>query len=312
MRTWRVGTFSMGASLLFLGVILLFSQVFHMDMSQVMIAWWPAILIILGIEILVYLFLSKDEKPFLKYDFLSIFFVAVIGTIGIGVSIMNSTGLLEKVNQWVNHEEKTMDLPVYSQPLADDIKRVVLDTGNYPISIEGIIEKEISMFGTYRMTFGNEEKVISSPEDYILAQKKGDTLYLSVKELPRQWGGNMAQYEDLSPTILVPHNVELEVQGNYNIIQLKPRTYMSHWTINNAEQLSVQLENTSNVKVTLNDVQTLDGKQDEWNIVEETFDENKDEMHESPRIKQATFQLGDGSQHLQILNSYSVEIKTID
>ena len=67
MRTWRVGTISMGASLLLLGVFLLLSQIVGWDLTRVMISWWPIILVVLGIEILVYLLLSKSEKPVLKY-----------------------------------------------------------------------------------------------------------------------------------------------------------------------------------------------------------------------------------------------------
>ena len=82
-----------------------------------MIAWWPVILVVLGIEILVFLFLSRQEKPFLKYDFLSIFFVGVIGTVGIGFSLLSSTGILEKMDDWLNREERTMDLPVFAHPV---------------------------------------------------------------------------------------------------------------------------------------------------------------------------------------------------
>lgn len=72
MRTWRVGSISMGTLLLFLGVLLLLSQLAGWDSSHVLAGWWPVLLIVLGAEILVYLFQSKEEKPLLKYDFLSI------------------------------------------------------------------------------------------------------------------------------------------------------------------------------------------------------------------------------------------------
>src|SRR3954451_19770477 len=137
MRTWRVGTFSMGASLLFLGIFLLLSQLFGLDITRVMIAWWPVILVVLGVEILVFLFLFRKEKSFLKYDFLSILFVGILGTLGIGFALFSSTGMFEKIDDWLNHEEQTMDLPVFEHQLEGDVKRVVVDTGSSPLTIEG-------------------------------------------------------------------------------------------------------------------------------------------------------------------------------
>ena len=97
MRTWRVGTFSMGASLVFLGLILFFSRFLDLNLVQVMTSWWPLLLVVLGIEILLYLILSRQEKPLLKYDFLSIFFVGLIGTVDIAFALLSATGNMGKV-----------------------------------------------------------------------------------------------------------------------------------------------------------------------------------------------------------------------
>ncbi|NRD77721.1 hypothetical protein HPT25_09715 [Bacillus sp. BRMEA1] len=83
MRIWRVGTFSMGALLVLLGLLLFLSKFFELSIVQVMTAWWPILLIVLGIEILLYLFWSRQENPVLRYDILSIFFVGLLGTMGI-------------------------------------------------------------------------------------------------------------------------------------------------------------------------------------------------------------------------------------
>ena len=113
MRTWRVGTFSMGASLLFLGLFLFFSKFLGLDLVQVMTAWWPLLLVVLGIEILLYLFLSRQEKPVLKYDFLSIFFVGVLGTAGILFAILSTTGIMGKVEDVMAREERSFELPAF-------------------------------------------------------------------------------------------------------------------------------------------------------------------------------------------------------
>lgn len=77
MRTWRVGTFSMGLSIISLGCFLLFSVIQGTKVLDSLTAWWPVLLIILGVEILLYLLFSKKEQSFIKYDIFSIFFIGV-------------------------------------------------------------------------------------------------------------------------------------------------------------------------------------------------------------------------------------------
>lgn len=96
MRTWRVGTFSMGLSIIALGCFLLFSVIKGTEVLNSLTAWWPVLLIILGVEILLYLLFSKKEQSFIKYDIFSIFFIGVLGSVGIAFYCLLSTGLLKE------------------------------------------------------------------------------------------------------------------------------------------------------------------------------------------------------------------------
>ncbi|MBS4191859.1 hypothetical protein KHA94_16960 [Bacillus sp. FJAT-49705] len=311
MRTWRVGTFSMGASLLFLGIILLLIQFFNLDLIHVMMSWWPIILVVLGIEILLFLFLSRQEKPFLKYDFLSIFFVGILGTVGIGFAILSSTGILEKMDDVLQREERTMDLPAYEQPISNKVKRVVVNADHYPLTIEGTTENNIAMFGTYRALVGKNEKLISKAEDYVSIQEKGDTLYVTVKGLPNETAGPFDRFASLNATILIPNHVKLEVNGNNNSITLKPRTLVSDWAVDQASNLSLQIQNTSDVKVTASGVLELEGDRKKWTVTEEP-EQQTEEGYTDTTFKHATFQTGKGSHHLQILNTNQISLNMVE
>ena len=318
MRTWRVGTFSMGASLLFLGIFLLLSQIFGYKLISVMMSWWPIILIVLGIEILVFLFISRQEKPFLKYDFLSIFFVGIIGTIGIGFAIVSSTGILEKMSEVLQREERTLDLPEVEYRLNNGIERVVVDTGSFPLLIEGTSGNDVALFGTYSAYAGKKEKLISNVEDYVSIREKGDTIYVTVKGFPREIVGPFDRYGSLSATILIPNDVKLEVNGNHSDITLKPRNLMNNWSINRASNLDLQIENKSDIKVTAVGLQQIQGQRNMWETngeqVEITVEENDtEEVYASDdAIDQAIFQTGQGSHHLQITNSYRVGLSVVN
>jgi len=212
MRVWRVGSISMGISLLLLGVVLLLSQLFHMKSATLLMSWWPIILIVLGGEILVYLLLSKQGKSVVKYDLLSIFFVGCIGIVGIGLTMITTTGILEKVNEWSNIETNMINLPEYEESLGKKINRVVIDTGSHELTIDGSQENDVSIFGTYRAQSIGKKPVIETIGDYLLVKEKDDTLYIQMKEVY-----NLSQpfqdWADIYATIIVPANIALEVNG---------------------------------------------------------------------------------------------------
>lgn len=304
MRTWRVGTVSMGASLLLLGIILFLSRFLGMELVQVMTAWWPVLLIVLGIEILLYLFLSRQEKPMIKYDFLSIFFVGVLGMVGIAFAVLSSTGLMGKVEEAIAREERSFELPAYAYKMDDSIKRVVVRTTGYPMTIETTEEKEVSMFGTYRTeTTKSKEKLVKSAEDYVSANKKGDTLFLNVKTLPNE-SGLFSTYQEMAATILIPADVKLEVIGNGNSLTLNPRSLVNNWSINGVSSIDVELNETSDLKIAANGVDDVSGEDGAWQVTEKGNQNGGIEGVE----RNAVYQSGEGKYQINISNANYVSL----
>ena len=305
MRTWRVGTFSMGASLVFLGLFLFYSKFLGLDLVQVMTAWWPLLLVVLGIEILVYLFLSRQEKPVLKYDFLSIFFVGVIGTAGIVFAIISTTGILGKVEEVMAREERSFELPAFSYQMNDSIKRVVVRTvGGHQMAVEATDEKEVSMFGTYRVQTANKAKLLQHADDVISANQKGDTLYLNVKSLPNEIGPFNTTGE-VASTLLVPNHVKLEVIGSSDTLTLKPRSLENDWNIEGSSSIVVDVPANSNLKVNAVGVEEVRGKAGDWKVSAEKTANGMDYGG-----KNAVYQTGEGKYHINIANVYNISLNT--
>ncbi|MFZ3580077.1 hypothetical protein [Virgibacillus sp. DJP39] len=215
MRTWRVGSISMGASLLLLGLLLLFTQLFHIEASLALLTWWPIILVILGVEILLYLLFSKQEKPNVKYDLLSILFVGIIGMAGIGFTIFTATGVLDKFNDWTTMELKTMDLPEYENDIGKDIKRVVVDEAWQGVRIEDTKNEVVSIFGTYHAQTLEDKKPITSVQDYLLIKEVGDTLYVQFKPV-HTLSQPFQDRVDMNATLVVPSDLKVEVISEHN------------------------------------------------------------------------------------------------
>ncbi|TKD72163.1 LiaF transmembrane domain-containing protein [Pseudalkalibacillus hwajinpoensis] len=309
MRTWRVGTISMGASLLFLGVMLLLSQVFKWDTAYVFISWWPVLLIVLGVETLLYFVQSRTEKPYLKFDFLSIIFVGIIGTVGIGFTVFQASGLLDHVGSYLDGEVKTTSLPAYNQAVGDDIKRILVNTGNQPVTIESSSDKEVSVFGTYRAQEINDESLLANFEEYLFTKVKGDTLYVTFQDLPERQG-LVTRQSTMQATLVVPSTTELEVISSYGGLTLKPRTLVSSWDVSNASEVSINLSRDENLTVNLEHVEYINGEESEWDYSENASGEipksSGDEVMGLEPNQSATLSVGDGDHLVSISNASSV------
>lgn len=302
MRQWRVGTFSMGLSLVFLGVFLLLTEFFDWKIVTVLKVWWPIILVILGLEILLYLFSAKQEKPYLNFDLFSIIIVGIIGTAGISMVFLQSSGIMDILEQGLKREEVTKDLPEFNYAMKDNIKRIVIESESQqnPITIEGTSDDTLSLFGTYR-TVQSEQVNVSKPEDYLYVSQKGDTLFIRLKQLPYRMSEFYTDYSSLHTTILVPTNKKLDIIDMNNDITLNPRDLKSNWTVNNVPQIDLILDETANVKVSVNDTIINNRDREEWK-----YSSTEDANTESETT--AILQKGKGSSAIHVFDSGSLDL----
>ncbi|MBS4197293.1 hypothetical protein [Lederbergia citri] len=299
MRTWRVGSFSMGGALVFLGVFLLLQQVLDWDPAVALLSWWPLLFIILGIEILIYLALFNKENSHVKYDFISIIFIGFIGTVGLGVALLQTVGLLDVAKQHISAEVKTVDLPKYEEAILDGITRVQVDTGPYPVTIESTTSKTMTMFGTYRGDVAKKGFPLKDVSDYALVEKQGDTIYIRLKEIPyNRYSGFSGQME---PTLLIPENMNLEVNGKGNSLALKPRNMQSDWEVANGGYLEIMVSKDTNVTLDVQNSRNLDvGNWENIKNVKNDYDNV---------IKSASKTIGSGKHTIVIKNADGVDIK---
>lgn len=109
MKNKRVGTISMGIVLIFFGILIFISQVSSFSALEMFIKFWPGILIILGVEILYYVYTNKSEETKIKYDGFSIFIVTIILIVNMFIYGLMETGVMDliklKVSQEIHYHE---------------------------------------------------------------------------------------------------------------------------------------------------------------------------------------------------------------
>lgn len=306
MRKWRVGTVSMGLSLVMLGIFLFVTQINGTPMLESLMIWWPLILIVLGIEISAYIFFSKQENPVLKYDFLSIFFVAVLGTIGIGFAVLSSTGIMQELQSVVGAEEKTYSLPALEQKLSDGISKIVIDTGSQPLSVESSASNELHMFGTYRTAVYKDQPPIVETEDYTMIEAVGDTLYLYMKD-PMLKTGPLSTATDMETTIIVPQKLKLEIRSDsYQSIDLYPGALANHWIIDHEGNLNINIRENSDISLSAISKNNMDSGLVDWDSVYKASRDGQEEVYKG------ILEIGEGTYNLAIFNSSYISVKLIE
>ncbi len=321
MRKWRVGTVSMGISLILLGVFLFLSQIQGYEAIQPFLAWWPLVLIVLGAEIIAYIILSKQESPLIKYDIFSIMFVGVLGTVGIVLTLLLSTGMLQEFQQAVGSEDRTFDLPVYEHQLSGEIKRVVVDAGSQNIVVEGSNSRALHLFGTYTATIlENEAGPIRTQEDYMMTELVGDTLHIYIKE-PAMQTGLFNRYTRLAPTVAVPEDVAFELRGKHQNVELYPNHLTNHWTINHQGDVQVTLQSDSDIRLTAESSANVAQWAVPWEAMTESVPEANKELEEEfaneleaedPPVHKASLDTGSGQYRLNVLNSSWMTVRLIE
>lgn len=307
MRTWRVGTISMGISLVGLGLVLLVSQIADMNLTTILLSWWPLLFIILGAEILLYIYFSRKESSFVKYDILSILFVGLLGTTGIVLILLTSSGLMDQVRAAVNSEEKTVNLPGFNQKAGKGIQRVVLDSGPYPLTIESGNDGEVSVFGTYgERVMEDADSLLKKAEDYLLVERNGDTLYISFKDLPIQNGLLDSGTMNLKATLIIPAELAVEIDGQSTDLVLKPRKLLNDWSVKDSGNLSVFLQDNSDIKIDAREAEELEGPENGWKMTEV-----KQETNEEGIVKKnGIFNTGEGKHTLTVTDTFNVNVQS--
>jgi hypothetical protein len=303
VRKWRVGTVSMGLSLILLGFFLFLALINGHDAFQTFFAWWPLILIVLGLEITVYSFLPNKENSFLKYDFLSIFFVGIIGTIGIGMTVLTSTGIIDEVKELIAAEHVSINIEKADYQVDSNIKRIVLNTNNEDVNIEGTEGKIVSLFGTYEATIiPNEQTKSVNNDDYVLIEQVGDTMYVYIKA-PSENRGPFGSFANLDLTIILPNSIALEVNGEHSSISMNPGKLISNWVVKNARDINVNVNKMTDIQV------SIQASRIEGNIIDEEKYKNHSDYENKYEEK---YIVGNGSYHLQLLDAQNVQVDVIE
>jgi hypothetical protein len=291
MKNKRVGTISMAIVLIALGVLIFYSQINKVSTLNIALKLWPLILILLGLEILYYRFIYKEDV-IVKYDVWSIFIVFAILIANLGIFAMTETGLLSKIRVYAVTDDYHFDMDINEYTVGENIKKIILDESTDKLSIRAVDNNIITGSAKVDISATSKEEALKYRDEELFQFKEvGDTIYVSLKENRSNPTGYLRPY-DIS--LNLPKDIDVELRNCYSI-DLVYDNFRNNFILDNISRIDMRLnsENDIKVKAYVESEDFLRGNVD-WK-----FDEYGEYIN------------GEGSKLINILNSDDITVDII-
>lgn len=305
MRNKRVGTISMAIVLIGFGVLLFLAQINQLSAVELAMKLWPIVLILLGGEILWFSYKGKNEDGDIKirYDIFSVFIVMIILFANISIYGLLEFGLMDSLKSEITSTTFNYDLPLEEYMVDSSIEKIVINASGYSgVNIRTDKGDKVITSGSVNIRSNSEENAVNQLDENIInINKSGNTMYLTVKDRMNH------DYNIRDLNLIIPDDKAIEINGGNNL-HLIMDSVNKDVLIDNVNGINLRVGKNSNAKIeTISDYeqgyeQGLKGNV-KWNTTQ-----IGDELN--PRYKGELI-YGDGSNSLNIINSYNITVDEI-
>lgn len=253
MRQWRVGSFSMGFTLILFGVVLIIGQVQGGYLAlDVTLKWWPAALVLLGLEIVVAGYASGDKAPVIRYDWFGILVTIIFVSVSLVAYAVNVSGILPALNRRMAAAEYPVDFAEERIRLDESITKVVLSVEGQDVELRSAPGSEVVLFGHGRVSASEPDEAMElASRAGAAVSHVGDTIFIHLKPMPPAGGGmSYVRYAESEKwTVLVPPTADLEFSGLGNRTGVILRGLAAEWVVKGDGLLDVNLGPDENARV---------------------------------------------------------------
>jgi len=295
-RQWRVGTFSMGFTLIALGLFLILGRLYEIDILTYMMTLWPLLIIVLGLEMIAYNFLTHVKKSGgrFTYDFISIFLVILFLLFSMGVCFLESSGLFAVTQRYLLSSAHIVEEEKVSCPVNDGIQSLIMEAESKAFTLRSYEGDKIKVSAVYKGYFASrEEAEVFAMEQPVKQERLGDTLYLKIFSPAFTRYIFSHQMPEQEITVYVPEKINVELRSSGESLDLYLPAVKSNWEINfHGRSSNIYLDTAENARlgVEISRQGSLQGNVS-WDQLKSS--EEEDLEAETPQIK-AFKNWGDG------------------
>lgn len=315
MRQWRVGTLSMGLLLLGSGIGLLYAQINRIAVMDIVLKWWPLIIILLGIEVLIQYYFRKDEESKIKYDGFSIFMILIIVFSGVAIQTASHFGLVAYVQNELRSADYELTTPT-TKVDASKVSSIVIHAESAPhLIVRDSSSREVSIYGRGHIRAASRKEAVKKLDEsvQVTSRQDGDTLYVDLET-----GIYLSNYY-----LTLPANAAVEMELGGTSADMNPTSINNNWIIKGGSQIRLTILPDSNLLVSVYDTDinaihgnvawvTRDGKALETLLQEARVRQNSGQMPEDEGDISRSFvlqaKIGQGDHRLVMMGSSEVNI----
>ncbi|MFF2890236.1 hypothetical protein [Paenibacillus sp. NPDC057967] len=205
-REWRVGSLSMGITLILIGTA--FAVSIWQDTEAYELLLWvaPVVFILLGVELLIYLNTSGKSNTIIRYDWLSVFFVGLLGVGSMMLALLMSSGIYGELQREINMTSRTAYVESGKIEVPAGIKTIVVQSTLY-VTVEEADTNELQLIGQIRY---RSMEPMSNQNELLHTNIVGSSMYVFVNAPDAKSG--VLTSDSLNPNLIVtiPEGLEVE------------------------------------------------------------------------------------------------------
>lgn len=261
MRKWRVGTFSMGMLLIFMGVLLLIGRIKNVSSINIILNWWPIIIIILGIEILVHVYFSREDQPRVKYDVFSIFFIifiliASLGIYGGRLIIENVPGVKDLSVFGYYRNDSVFNKKVTIKPEGE--KKLILRNSKGNVEVRSSSSGSLEVEAEIRIR-NNDETYAQTIADSMMEVTKNGVINISTKAVGSSYNDKLQDIR-VNYIVSVPQGMEISIENLNGRVQVSDVSANVDLRNNNGEIIVSNIVGSAEITSTNGRVEVTDLK----------------------------------------------------
>jgi len=207
-KVWKVGTYSMGITLI--GIGLSFAASLWQTMTSYELLLWlaPLVFIILGLELLIAHSSRFIGKYRVQYNWLGVLFVGCVGTGAIFLSMLLSSGLIGEVNQIFDTKTRSayVDemIPIHDAPIE---KIIIKSELHYELHKQPALQ-EVSLIGLVQ--YDAKESVNAKDQQLLKTKQIGNVLYVFIQSFEYEENKFVNSYLRSQLVLNIPEHIEIE------------------------------------------------------------------------------------------------------
>jgi len=290
-RQWRVGTLSMGITLIALGLLLIFIRVYELPLMWHLMKWWPLLIIVIGLEMVVYTSLVNVRRGAVRftYDFFSIILVVGFLSLSAGFYFVEASGVLQVAQRYLLANPHVVERDTLNYPVNDGVQRLALETESERITLIAYDGEEVRVAAVYKGTFISREEAENFADAQLVKQEQlGDTIYL------KTYSPYYARHPVINHpmpeqeiTVFVPGHIDVDILKAWGTLDIHMPNVKSNWDINiqgRTVNLYLNTADSVHLQAEISQQGKIEGNV-KWDHFEEKDREDTDA--EKPQVKAA-------------------------